>query len=73
MGKTNPVKVDWSYFIAAINELCNIRPERELDIQMKKIHSWIIDKWLAGFTTASLLFILELHNQNSKNCKYKIT
>jgi len=28
---------------------------------MKKIFSWLIDKWLAGFITASLFFILKLY------------
>jgi hypothetical protein len=28
---------------------------------MKKIYSWIIDKWLAGFITASFFFLVKLY------------
>ncbi|OIV42757.1 hypothetical protein [Flavobacterium johnsoniae] len=36
---------------------------------MKKIYSWIIDKWLAGFITASVFFILKLYIELPENLK----
>jgi len=28
---------------------------------MKKLINWLIDKWLAGFITASIFFLLKLY------------
>jgi hypothetical protein len=36
---------------------------------MKKIFDWIIDKWLAGFITASIFFILKLYIDLPKESK----